>query len=113
MLDESFALKAIAASVLLSESPGEGLVRLAYRGDAPAVREKHPRFQRRSAWLLPGGSRPIRAYLPPGSGCCAGQGTRANIKKILENGSLPAPSSQPADEREHGSTVSQVSKWFP
>jgi hypothetical protein len=33
MLDESFALKAVAAAVLLSENPDEGLVRPVYRGD--------------------------------------------------------------------------------
>ena len=56
---------------------------------ATAGRETQRCFERRSAGVLPGGRRPVRARLPPGSGCLRFRGNRTNFKNILESGNIP------------------------
>jgi hypothetical protein len=69
-------------ALLLSEIPVQALIRPGYQGggcgcsrDAPVLPTPPP------ARILPGGRRPIRARLPPGSGCSPVQSTRSQRRE--------------------------------
>ena len=83
-------------AAVLSENRVEGPIRPAYRGDGARGSRDALVLPTPLRWVLPGGRRAFRARLPPGSGCCAVQGSRTNIKNILENGNLPSSKSDPS-----------------
>jgi hypothetical protein len=98
MLDESFALNAIAAAVLLSENPDEGLVRPAYRGDGSGGSRKASALPTPLRWVTPRRKTAHPGPSPAGEWMLRGSGGLANVKHVLENGpaglELPGPSTR-------------------